>query len=292
MKFDQPVESQLDTMLPGPTSDYALGSTDAEHERLIRQAERLVPCTERFFREAGIGHGQRVLDIGAGVGDVAMLAARLVGPSGEVVGIERDLRSIVRARARVAEAGLRNVTFIESDVSQIPDSKPFDAAVGRFILEFLPSPVAVLRSLSQLVRPAGVVAFHEVSWAPALLLLGHLPLWSAAASLIHATLRRSGANTEIGLALGGIFREAELPAPTMRMEVGLGNDPDLARWIYDLLRSLRPQIEQQNLSLERLGDWVTLQSRLQAEVVTSNTAVPYVALVGAWSRKPADEACL
>jgi len=50
--------------------------------------------------EAGIGPGQRVLDLGSGVGDVAMLAARLVGPSGEVVGIERDASSIARANAR------------------------------------------------------------------------------------------------------------------------------------------------------------------------------------------------
>src|SRR5256885_6149010 len=85
-----------------PTSDYALGSTDSEHERLIRQAVRLAPLTERLFREAGIGPGQRVLDLGSGVGDVAMLVAGLVGRSGEVVGIERDRRSLDRARARVA----------------------------------------------------------------------------------------------------------------------------------------------------------------------------------------------
>ena len=56
--------------------DYLLGNTDAEHERLIRQAGRLAPVTERFFREAGIGSGQRVLELGSGVGDVAMLVAR------------------------------------------------------------------------------------------------------------------------------------------------------------------------------------------------------------------------
>src|SRR6266571_1008709 len=98
-------------------SDYLLGSTDAEHERLIRQAVRLAPVTKGFFREAGIGPGQRVLDLGSGVGDVAMLAAGLVGPSGEVVGIERDPRSITRARTRAADAGLRNVTFTQSDVA-------------------------------------------------------------------------------------------------------------------------------------------------------------------------------
>src|SRR5437879_13928382 len=120
-------------MTANPSSDYLLGSTDAEHERLIRQAVRLAPVTERFFREAGIGSGQRVLDLGSGVGDVAMLVARLVGPSGEVVGVERDPRSIARARARVAEADLRNVSFAQSDVHQIQSSKPFDAPSSRLI---------------------------------------------------------------------------------------------------------------------------------------------------------------
>jgi ubiquinone/menaquinone biosynthesis C-methylase UbiE len=273
-----------------PTSRYALGSTDAEHERLIRQAARLAPLAERLFREAGIGPGQRVLDLGSGVGDIAMLAARLVGPSGEVVGIERDTRSIARARARVAEAGLHNVTFTQSDVNQVASDKPFDAAVGRFILEFLPDPVAALRSLSQFVRPGGALAFQEPSHAPFLALSAHLPLWSAAASLIPEILQRSGANPEIGLALHRIFREAGLPAPTMRMEMLLGSDPDFTRWIYDVLCSLRPQIEQQNLSLEPLGDFDTLPLRLQAEVAASNTVVAFVALVGAWSHRPTNQA--
>src|SRR5262249_832202 len=131
------------------SADYPLGHTDAEHERLIGQAKRVGPITERFFREAGIGLGQRVLDLGSGVGDVAMLVGRLVGHSGEVVAIERDPKSIARARARVTEAGLQNVTFSESDLSEIADQKPFDAVVGRFILMYLADPVAVLRSISQ-----------------------------------------------------------------------------------------------------------------------------------------------
>src|SRR5215469_11318251 len=133
------------------SADYPLGHTDAEHERLIRQAARVAPITERFFREAGIGPGQRVLDLGSGVGDVAMLLARMVGPSGEVVAIERDRNSIGKARARVLEAGFQNVIFKESNVNEIVDEKPFDAAVGRFILMYLPDPVATLRSISQVV---------------------------------------------------------------------------------------------------------------------------------------------
>jgi ubiquinone/menaquinone biosynthesis C-methylase UbiE len=269
-----------------PFYSYALGSTDSEHERLIRQAARLAPYTERFFREAGIGPGQRVLDLGSGVGDVAMLVARLVRPSGEVVGVERDTRSIARAKARVAEAGVRNVTFTQSDVSQIASTRLFDAVVGRFILMYLTDPVAVLRSLSRFVAPGGVFAFQESSWAPILAISTHLPLWSAAVSLMCETFQRSGANPEIGLALYRIFQEAGLPAPTMRMEIPLGDDSDFVRWIYDVISSLRPQSKELNLSLEKLGDFDTLLERLLAEAAASNRVASWMAIIGAWSRKP------
>jgi ubiquinone/menaquinone biosynthesis C-methylase UbiE len=267
------------------TSDYALGNTDAEHERLIRQAARLAPLTERFFCEAGIGPGQRVLDLGSGIGDVAMLAARLVGPSGEVVGVERDLRSITRARVRAADAGLHHVIFTQSDVCKLPSDKPFDAAVGRYILMYLPDPVTVLRSLYQLVRPNGVIAFQEPSWDPVLALSEQLPLWSACSSLIVETFRRCGVNAEMGPSLYRIFREAGLPAPTMHMEVLLGNDQDFTQGIYDLLCSLRPQIQKVNLNFDTLGNFDTLPERLQAEVAASKRVVTWLAVVSARSSR-------
>lgn len=274
----------------GGTSHYALGNTDAEHERLIRQAMLLAPLTERFFRQAGIGPGQRVLDLGSGVGDVAMLAARLVGPSGEVVGVERDTRSIARARARIAEAGLNNSIFTQSDVRQLPVDKPFDAVVGRFILQFLPEPVVALQLISQLVRPGGIVAFHEPCWSAILPLAAHLPLWSACASLIRQSLERSGANTEMGLALYRTFQQAGLPVPTLQMEIPVGDNPAAALWIYDLFCTLLPQMQQLNLSLEGLGNIDTLWERIQSEVEKSKRPLPCVALVGAWCHRPANPA--
>jgi 2-polyprenyl-3-methyl-5-hydroxy-6-metoxy-1,4-benzoquinol methylase len=97
---------------------------------------------------------------------------------------------------------LRNVSFIQSDVTEIPGNKPFDAAVGRFILEFVPDPLATLATVCRLVRPGGILAFHEPCYGPFLLLSTHLPLWSASAFLIHQTLLRSGAHTEITQLLG------------------------------------------------------------------------------------------
>jgi len=270
------------------TAHYALGYTDAEQERLIRQATLIAPHTERLFREAGIGVGHRVLDLGSGMGDVFMLVAGLVGASGEVVGIERDATSIERAQARVAAAGLRNVSFLNVDVNNIVTDRPFDAVVGRFILMFLPDPIFVLRSVSRLVRPGGVLAFQEPSWIPMLALGDRLPLWSCVLRSIHETISRSGANPEMGLALYQIFQEIGLPAPHMHLEIPLGSDLDFLRVISELLCSLRPLSEQHNVSLEELGALDTLPDRIRAEITAANTVVSIVPLLGAWSRKPAD----
>src|SRR5262245_21278908 len=266
------------------STNYPLGHTDAEHERLIRQAKQVGPITERFFREAGIGSGLRVLDLGSGVGDVAMLVARLVGPSGEVVAVERDPNSIAKASTPVTEAGFPNVHFNESNVNEILDEKPFDAAVGRFILMYLPDPVATLRSVSKLVRAGGVIVFQEPTWVPVVAHLQALPLWFATASLIDKTMRVS-ANHDMGAELYQTFLHAGLPAPTVRMELPMGREAYLARWYHDTLSSLLPQVEQLQLPIESLGPLNTLMQRLQDEVANSKTVACWFASVGAWCRK-------
>ena len=267
--------------------EYPLGNTPAEDERLAWQAERFDPVTEQFFRVAGLDNGQRVLELGSGAGHVAMLVSRIVGPTGDVVGIERDGGSIARARARVAEAGLRNVSFTQSDVNEIPRTDPFDAAVGRFILMFLQDPVPVVRSLCRLVRPGGVVAFQEVSWAAFLKRCSQLPLCFASVSLIHETFQRTGANTEMGPALPSVFQKAGLPAPAMTSTMLLGNAKDLAKWLVDLLQIMRPQFEYAGLSQSKLGDLDTLPDRLLHELASSPGVIGGPDLVGGWSRIPA-----
>jgi ubiquinone/menaquinone biosynthesis C-methylase UbiE len=56
-------------------SSYVLGHSDPELARLKMQARLLEPITRQFLREAGITAGMRVLDVGSGAGDVAVLAA-------------------------------------------------------------------------------------------------------------------------------------------------------------------------------------------------------------------------
>ena len=144
--------------------------------------------------------------------------------------------------------------------------------------------------LSRLVRPGGVVAFHEPTWSPLLLLTAQLPLWSACASLIRKTFQCSGANPDMELVLFRAFEEAGLPAPNMWMEIPMGGDSFFAGWDYDLLCSVRPQMQQHNLSCEALGNFETLRERLDAELVALKSPGACIGLVGAWSRVPASSA--
>src|SRR5262249_49513373 len=117
-----------------PDPAYVLGHSERELERLRTQARLIEPITRGFFREAGIAPGMRVLDFGSGAGDVAFLAAELVGPSGEVIGIDRVAAAVNAANAGARARGFNNVTFREGDVARVSFERPFDAVVGRYVL--------------------------------------------------------------------------------------------------------------------------------------------------------------
>ena len=70
----------------------------------------------------------RVLDVGSGFDDVTLLAARLVGDEGAVIGVEREATAATRAMERAAALGVRNVSFRIGDVRDIDPGGPFDAA--------------------------------------------------------------------------------------------------------------------------------------------------------------------
>lgn len=132
-----------DSSADNPTfATYAFGHSEAETRRLQAQSRLFSSTARRLLEEAGITAGMRVLDVGSGAGDVALLAADLVGPGGEVIGVDANPVILETARARAREAKLANVSFLEGDItSAVPDG-PFDAAVGRCVLFFLADPAA------------------------------------------------------------------------------------------------------------------------------------------------------
>lgn len=268
-------------------TDYVLGHSDAEYARLIRQADTLASCTARLFRDAGVASGQRVLDIGSGVGDVALLAAGLVGSTGSVLGVDRDAQALGKARTRAAAAGAANVEFLATELSALRITGSFDAIVGRFVLMFLPDPLATLRALRALLRPGGIIVFQEPSWASFYALVGHLPLHAACADLLCNTIGCAGARPDMALALYQGLLDSGFQAPMLRVEVPMAHDATAGRWLADLVATLRPRFAEFGLATDAVGDLDTLAARLRAELVTARSYNPLVGLVGAWARQVA-----
>src|SRR5689334_9468974 len=110
--------------------EYVLGHTESELKRLALQAQLVDPITAAFLREGGLAPGMRVLDVGCGVGHVSFVAADIVGPSGEVVGVDRSDVAVTSARAQAHARGLRQVSFVTGDPATMVVDRPFDAVVG------------------------------------------------------------------------------------------------------------------------------------------------------------------
>src|SRR6266446_10691645 len=121
---------------------------------------------------------------------------------------------------------------------------------------------------------------------PLLQLTAHLPLRAKCVSLIHQTFQRSGANMDMEFVLYRMFQEAGLPAPSMRIEVPVGDGPEIARWVYDLFFSLHPRMQQHDLPSGAFGDLDSLLPRLEAELAGTKTFAACIGLVGARSGKP------
>jgi SAM-dependent methyltransferase len=99
--------------------------------------------------------GDRVLDIGCGLGDSTVQLARLVGPEGHAHGVDVAERMVAGARKEAASSRVDNVSFEAVDVQAAKFTESYDYAFGRFGTMFFANPVAALRNVRQALRPGG-----------------------------------------------------------------------------------------------------------------------------------------
>jgi SAM-dependent methyltransferase len=267
-------------------STYALGHSEQELERLSRQAQAFEPFTRQLLQQAGINTGMRVLDVGCGSGDVAFLAADLVGPTGEVIGADRAAAAAQRATARAQARDLRNVKFLEGDPTEMQLDRPFDAVIGRLVLMYYPDPVDAVRRLAGHVREGGLIIFQEFDIANCRS-LPLAPTFERHTRWIRETLSATGARTRLGLELYSVFVAAGLPGPTMRMDALIGGGPDCPAYelVAEVTRSLLPVMEKLNIATATDVDVSGLAQRLRDEVVAAKGVVLSPGLIGAWSRQ-------
>jgi ubiquinone/menaquinone biosynthesis C-methylase UbiE len=271
-----------------PSDTYALGRSAAETQRLIRQAQIYGPLTRQFFATAGITSGMKVLDVGSGAGDVALLLADLVGPRGAVIGVEMNPTILDTARARVRAVGWTNVTFLEGDVHSISLDDDFDAVVGRWILMYLPDPVAVLHQLLSHLQPGGIIAFQENDFSYPPMSFPPAPLHQQVKQWTIPPPGRGGPDPRMGSKLHQTYLDAGLPAPQVRLDAPIGGGPDWPGYAYvaDTVRSLLPMLERMGMVTAENVGIETLADRLRAEVVGQGGVQMLPIVIGAWARKP------
>jgi len=267
---------------------YVLGSSDAEHARLIKQGWALREVTERLLRDSGIGLGQRVLDVGAGIGDVSLLLARLVGEQGSICGIDKDIAVLAKARTRAAAASYRNIVFLEGDLNCLELDTGYDAIVGRFVLMFQPATrrARILESLAKALKPGGVAVFQEPSWHDYFANAMHLPLHTACGHLICDTFLRAGAEVNMALPLHRSLIQAGLQVSTIRVDVPLATSEEDPDWTADLFASLKAAMHPLDVEQTGLSLATDLHQRLRRELLDAQSFAPMVGLVGVIAQKP------
>jgi 2-polyprenyl-3-methyl-5-hydroxy-6-metoxy-1,4-benzoquinol methylase len=266
-------------------SDYALGHGDSELERLLLQAEVWGAFTDALLRRTGLREGMRVLDLGTGTGDVALLAARIVGAEGEVIGIDRAPEPLRLAALRAGKAGLTNVRFEVADIHTFEPAGRFDAIAGRFILLHAPDPVAVLRRLSLSLAPDGVLILQEPDISAART-TPPVPLFAQSVRWVVEGLERAGARGDLGSLLWSILRRTGVREPALAHDARIEPPPGElgCRYLAQTVTSLLPVIQMTGLATaDEIGP-DTLEQRLLRDVTAAQAVMVSPALIGAWGR--------
>ncbi|HVQ85919.1 MAG TPA: class I SAM-dependent methyltransferase [Mycobacterium sp.] len=266
-------------------STYVLGHADVEVQRRLLQGRLYNDYTEHALRLAGLRPGMRVLDIGCGPGDVSFVAARLVGQSGTVLGVDAAPAMIELARARAVEKGFSTVHFMQSTIDAIALDEPVDAVIGRLILMHLPDPAATLRQLSNWVRPGGVIAFAENDITDTRS-IPDMPLFGQVTAGIVRAFEAMGLSPRFGTTLHAVFQDAGLGAPqlTLGTPIGTAADTDILAYAAEVWRLVSPIAQQLGFAIDELADIDEFVPRFREEALAANAVITMPPIITAWAQ--------
>jgi SAM-dependent methyltransferase len=263
---------------------YPFADRVAEDDRLVAQGRLFDPLTRSFLEQAGLVPGMRVLDLGSGAGNVARVAADLVGPDGAVVGVERDPAAVELARRRTDAP---NVEYRIGDAETLDGVEDgFDAVVGRLVLMYLSDPAATLRYAAARVRPGGLICMHEADLVYSCT-SPETPLWSQVHGYFIDALEKGGFEPRMGPALYNVYRAAGLPGPRIRIETFADGGPDAPAWAWaNVVSATVPLMERFGVATRAEVDPPTLAGRLLTEILADEGCVIGPPMFGAWVATP------
>ena len=200
--------------------DYVLGTHDEELARLGLQHRVWRPVVLDCWQRAGLTVSKRVLDVGAGPGYATVDLAEIVGPTGEVIALERS-QNFIRAMETACRArSLRNVKIYEIDL--MADDLPagnYDFAWCRWVVSFVSDPTLLIRKLARVMPKGSLLIFHEYGHYETWRFFPRLPMHERFREHVIATWRESGGEPDGAVGLPELLANNGFVIRTVRPHI-------------------------------------------------------------------------
>jgi 2-polyprenyl-3-methyl-5-hydroxy-6-metoxy-1,4-benzoquinol methylase len=265
---------------------YLLGRSQAEVERLRKQAQELAGETQWLLDQLHIRPGARAIDVGCGPqGGVVDLLAERVGPEGSVVGLEASEDFVALARKFVANRRLANVEIVQGDAkaTRLP-RESFDVVFCRLVMVNVPEPERVATEMVALLRPGGVVASHEADF------LSHqcdppAPAWDRLLEILQAYSRAKRVDLFVGRRTHRMLRDAGIVDVQVNPVIHVYPHGHNRRTILlDFIQNIRDAAIREGFVKE--GELTELVGELSRHLDNPGTLVVSHLFFQVWGRKP------
>jgi predicted O-methyltransferase YrrM len=264
-----------------PEYVLATGQRAAERLRLLDQIAG--PGTRELLTKLGLRAGWNAAEIGCGSGLVALWMAQRVAPDGRVTAVDMSADQLRLARENAATAGLNNISFCHGDAAAgelLRNS--FDLVYSRFLMCHVSDPLKALKDMRALLRVGGLLICEDYD-AGGILCEPPRRAYARLAEIIRAMDAKRGVDSNIGLKLPRLFREAGLGTPefVLRDNAYLRGEGKRL-WVLTLGEAAAPIVE---AGAAAADDLAAICREMETIARDENTLVLVARVAQVWARK-------
>lgn len=263
------------------SGNYPIERRAGEVERLHLQSAAFARNVEVMLDLIGVSEGWSCLDLGCGPGGITTLLSERVGPSGRVIGLDKDAEFLAHARSRAPA----NVEFRRGDAyaSDLPRDS-FDLVHMRFLASTAGAPERIIREALALCRPRGTVALQEPDTDTLNCYPPH-PAWTTLKDVLTQVFRGVGGDVHLAHRLYQLVRQAGLVDVHFRpVLIGVRSTDPMVDYLPATVESLRGTIARLGLISNDRLDSALAEARRHLR--NPDTVVTLYTVAQVWGRKP------